>query len=1046
MADYNNPFIAEDEKVQEISNPEPIDPLANIRMLNPTTGETVWTPNHMVDDAVKSGWEFSNPDGKIPVYSPLGGSTFVRAGDLDAAQAQGYTYKGYKQEMYDNDMQTGKLQQEAMEDTTLAEDVLTFGSSLGRGATFGLTDLISTGIIEGLGNAGVLGYEENDSETIYQVRELSPNLATAAEIMGGLINAGAMTKVGAQAALQSTLLARGASESVARIGAAVAASTAEGMAYGLGTTTADYVMDKPEVGLDTIMLNTGIGGAFGLFGAGAVEVGALGGKSLMNSVKAARAKRFTGLPETLPSVVLDVPQVSPQTNAFYRNVFDPEGNRIATVVGSIEDVNGAHRGAKTGLSIDRILTAEDAPVGLRESIVNNLLDEHPVIYTKEAIGGIDKETEKLFRNMGTKITSKSDDAGYYGIFEKLQTDPAKLMRDKAKAYSKQKFFNRVPTEAQDLELYEKFLNNTKFHGKVLDYYEAPDTLIRDGIGFIEDINKNRNTIGKSLEAARKDMIERLDDNSVSRLKMNSIDILDDIDTIEKKFNANPMLYENQNSVLGIAKKAKEDTESIVYETRPAEAFSRLRELRQIVDGELADMGRSRQANLLRPLSERLKQLERTVAGDFGEVYGKLQAVDSALIEADEAFTASFLNKLGEVDPGKIFTAFKTSSPGSALKQTWAEQRMLTAMEDAHRALKEASNRLNIQTFDFDPKIYAKRKLTDLQEVREAAGILRKLEAGTTSKESALTGTAGSVGASLGIVAGSSLGGPAMVGGTMFSGMHIGRNVGDMVIGQAKSPLTAFSRIRSSYNNAQTVARENVSGTLKDYIKKNGKVVFENLPKLTRAGGRVLGIKDQESTTREDRVKKIIDTLNTQYSPSAIDFVANNAEENLPGMGNVVRGKIQKGLDLVKSAIPNVESGKYVRVTAGQEEDLNKKLEVAFDPMTAFKRALAAGDSLTIQIILDQYPDFAPEIAKIAQDELQGKPLDEMNMKVKRTLKVITQGQSTSSDQGQKITQSNQATYQAIRKEDEDKQAGRPKSLKPMESQKPMTSSQRMQQR
>ena len=1039
--DYTNPYIPEEDKVQEVA--AKIDPLANIRMTNPETGETVWAPNHMVDSAVESGWDFFNPEADVPVYAPSGKSTYIKAKDLSAAQGQGYGYKGYKQEQYDSDMQSGKLARDAMGDTTLVEDVLTAGSAVGRGMTFGLSDLISTGIIEGMGSLGIGGYEKGDSEEIYQLRELSPTLATSAEILGGFISAGGITKLGAQTAIQSSLIAKGIAPSLARVAASVTSAAAEGAAYGFGTTTADYVMDKPEVTADTILFNTGLGGAFGLLGAGAFEVVGMGASKVMSGIKKARQNRMSNLPETMPPVALDPMNVS-ETNQFYQNVFDPEGNKVATVIGSFKDPQGIHRGARNGVAIDKILVSENPPSGLRESVINSLLDEHPVVFTRKGIGEIDEPTETLFRNMGTKISSKANDVGYYGIFDKIDPDPAVLSAAKAKEFKMQKFFGRVPKEKQDVQLYDKFLNNPNFHNKVMDFYENPETLIRQGIRFIDDINKNRKAMTAGLEEARNKMIGVLDDEVMDVVRYNAIDLQTSAKNIVKKYEGNPDLYQSR-SVVGISNKVLEDVERVVYTSDPGLAFKTIRELRQVVDEEIQALGRGRTSNLLQPLVKQLRQLERDVVGDFSEVYAKIQKADSNLIKADQAFTKSFLDKLGEVDESKIFSSFSVKSPGTAIKKAWAEQRMLGALEDADLALKDTKKRLNVNVEGFNPKIYSKRTITDLQETRAAAVILKRLEGGDTAIEKAVEGVSGSLGA-MGTIAAVG-GGPA--GTLMFGGMYAAKGLVSLATGKAKSPLAQFSRIREGFHTAQAQAQAETRSVIRSAINMdNIKGGIKGLVKASRRTGTILGIKDTDTSTREERLNKIIESIDRQYSPSAINLLVNQAEENIPGMGPVIKNKIESGLAFIKDAAPPQPNGLYQKITKDQEEKFSEAVEIVFDPTTAFKRAVASGDVLTLGIILERYPEMASEIAQITLDELNGKELDKLSMRQKRVVKVLTNGMMEGSDQAAQKT--NQGIYAALRgKEAQEKEqggVGRPRTMKPMESQKGMTSSQRMQTR
>ena len=1039
--DYNNPYIPEEDKVQEVDTPK-IDPMANIRMTNPETGETVWAPNHMVDDAVKSGWDFANPDAEVPVYNPVGKSSWVRAGDLAVAQGQGYGYKGFKQEQYDVDLQTGKLVQDAMEDTTLVEDVLTAGSSMGRGATFGLSDLIATGIIEGLGSLGA-GYEKGDSEEIYQIRELSPTLATSAEILGGLITAGGMTKLGAQSAIQTSLLAKGVSPTLARVAASITASTAEGAAYGLGTTTADYAMDKPEVGLDTIMFNTGVGGAFGLFGAGALEAGGVIGSKVVNAAKKARAIRINNVPEVLPTVSLDPMQIS-STNQFMQNIFDVEGNRVGTIVGAVADPAGVHRGAQTGLSIERIIVGEGAPEGVREATVNALLKDHASIFARGSVGTGDEATEALFRNMGTKITSKSDDAGYYGIFEAFEPDPAALAAAKSRAYKAQKFFGRVPKEAGDEGLYNKFLNNPKFFDDVIDYHKNPEKLIREGVSFIGDINKNRKAMTAAMEDARKAMISQLDEGAMDVVRYKSIDLEDVAKKMAKKFEDNPDLYSSR-SPLGIAQKVSDDVQQIVYAANPSDAFTRIRELRQIVDEEIKSLGKGRTSNLMKPLAAELRTLEREVAGEFGDIYAKIQAADSKLIIADKQFAKNFLTSTGETDAGKIFSSFSIKSPGTSLNKAWTEHRILTALEDAHIALKEAKSSLGIEIKGFDPRVYSKRTVSNLQEIREAATILKTLETGSTSMEKAVDGVAGAAGA-MGTVAAIG-GGPA--GSMMFAGMYAGRGLASMAVNKSRSPLTQFARIRESFLAAETAARQETRSTIRNFITKDSVTgLIINIAKSSKRTGAILGLKDLDQRTREERLNEIIKSIDERFSPTSINLIMNQAEESIPGSGNMLKAKLEANHKYIKDNAPADRSGNYNKVTKEQEEKLASAIEVVFDPLTAFKRALASGDALTLQVIFERYPDIRDDIAKITQSELEGTELDSLSMKKKRVIKTLTQGMMQGTDQ--QAQASTQAIYSALRGKEEkavgEGSSGRPRTMKSVDSQKAMTSSQRMSER
>ena len=133
---------------------------------------------------------------------------------------------------------------EAEEYQTGIRGALAFGAGAARGLTFGLSDVLLSGV--GL------------AEETKKLQAYLPALSTVGEVAGGIggafLGPGALVAKGAQAAT------KGITSAVGRVAAKEAV---EGALYGVGQTISDQALGTPESIAESLIANVGIGALIG---------------------------------------------------------------------------------------------------------------------------------------------------------------------------------------------------------------------------------------------------------------------------------------------------------------------------------------------------------------------------------------------------------------------------------------------------------------------------------------------------------------------------------------------------------------------------------------------------------------------------------------------------------------------------------------------------------------------------------------------------------------------------------------------------------------
>jgi len=1028
------------EDIQVINTP--VDTTGWQRLIAPD-GEAYWSPAGRVDEALKGGFRFENPDAEVPVYTPQGKSTFIKAGDLTDALGRGFAYKGFEQEIQDTYSKNPELIKEALQDANnLGIKAGTFLSALGRGATFGLSDVIASTIMT-----------EGNKADLRIARDLNKEITLAGDIIGAMVGSGAISTLKATNLLTNSLASMGMSAKAAQASGVVLRNTLEGAAFGLGYTASEDAMGNPEITAESYLFNAGVGAMLG---------GALSGlaEGIGHGVRAVKSARVARMPVVdLPPATL-TQHLEPSPSNGFRSTFEianETGDRFGGVSLTVSNPNATSPIGRTGAVVEDIIFTPGAPKGIEKTTFNNLLDEYGSVISKN-IEDLSPEVEAVFRELGTEIIDQQGKR-FYIVFEKSITEEQAVKATKDKIFDLLKTLGR-DAKPEDQALFNKFRDNSTFHNKVIDYASNPEKVIQEGVDHISAINKIKKDTHKVTNQWRSMVTESLDDITALPVIKKTIDddIFPALIALEEKMAQNIDQFVNPSSIRGVLNDFSSSISDIYSNTTisAAQRFEKLHTLtRKAYELQSKNVGAvyGSTVNMLDDVRNALRQAETKIfqgvdsTGQLANNYDAIQEASSRVIKASTNFNKAFgVDKGGLIDPAKVYNQLKSTNVANKLKSGYAEMEMAAAINNMDSLLKRVAKGTPLEVPPIDRATVSKPLIASMQEAREMVGILEGIATKPNSwvEDTFRTSSMG-LGGGLPMFAAQATG-QSWLGGLWYMGSQGMGQFARAKMAAGRAPLEAFKQVaeRASAGNATRVsAVDKVIGSLK---RRTGQVAEAISPVVNKTSlataASALGI--VASTNKEETINKMIERIQRDITPGSVSDMTERLGMVAPDTAKQLIAKIENLQKYALEELPAQKTGKgYDKYTRDEVRKVVSVVDVLFNPEQAFNNAIATGDVGTLQ----QIEKFYPNIIKEFKDNLVGNigdtPLD--NLKASSKHLVSWASNNTLQARDTKMANSVRNTYKELAGEEQEG-AGRPQSFKPLTSQKAMSRSDQLTER
>ena len=1043
--DFTKDIIDEPIEPVEIDY-EVVDPTqwGMVKLVSPE-GEAFWSAPGQVDSALERGFNFDNPNTKVPVYAPDGSSQWLEASKLTDALGRGFGYKGFQKEIVEHYSKTPELIREAIEnENNLGVKAGVFLSSLGRGASFGLSDIV----------ASVLMSDEH-KEDLRLARENNQAITLAGDVLGGMVGSGALSASRAGRLLENAFTNTGMSTSGARAAGQVFRNTLEGGAYGAGYTLSEQMMGNPDITAESYLFNVGLGVGFGALLSGAVE----GGKVAYQAGKVARDAKQVA--RTLPEVTLQT-ELRPQTpdigGKASQSILNTKGEVIGTIDLTIRDPNSTHMVGREGVIINNIQLNKNAPKGTDVAAVNGLIDQYGAVFS-DLTDNVPNEILTTFRNVGTEISDQQGNR-FYSMFEKNLPEDAAIKDQREKIF---KNFERLGREVNPEEkaLFNKFRNDLEFHERVVRYSMEPDALIREGVDHVTKINEAKISIHQATEQWRQIVAENLNTSSIPAIREASESIINVAGDLERQLINNIGIYEQGASLQGLLKVVDDEIRAVVNSEilTASQRFGKLVNTRKMVSNAKNNKNTGgivgSNKNALSDLEKALTAAERKVfesvdpTGALVNNYDKIQRASSRIIRASQEFNKNFGVKDDVVDVRRVFSQFKNSNPANRMHTSYAEMEMIGAISNMYNVLEEVAPSVKGLTVPkIDKSVISKPFITSMQEVREANQIVYNLgKQQPTTREDMLRTSAMGIGGLLPGVIASSLGMPAL-GAAWFLSSQAAGHFARTATKQAREPLRAFKTVMDGAGQT-SLKKQSLINTIFQRSKVSDKISDRYKPMMNTSAiakaASIVGI--SHTGDKEATINHIIDKLTSDVTPDGLLMLQEDLNELAPNVSTKIVDKIKEMRQFAIEELPERrESGTYDRYTRDEVRKVSNTVNLLFSPSEALETAIGTGDIELLEQLEKFYPLVIEDLKKDILSESYSMPLDKLNAKNKRIVSWATRGLNQSNDT--RITQSIRDSYTALKGGEQGQPpaqtgAGRPRKFRELESQRPLSRSEQL---
>ena len=221
-----------------------------------------------VDDAIRNGLSFDDPDTEVPVFLPDGTTGYLSHQDLQERYSQGYSYKGYERELVDwADSHPERLEKAIKESSTFGTTALMVVDSIASGLTMGLTDTIAGQFMNSQDKKDRMLFIDN-----HKAINTIANMAGSVVLSAGITAA----TVGVVNPLTASFAKMGFSVGATKLLAAATIASIDASASSAGFSVADSVMREVEpkelakravvAGGVGLVLGAGLSAGFGALG------------------------------------------------------------------------------------------------------------------------------------------------------------------------------------------------------------------------------------------------------------------------------------------------------------------------------------------------------------------------------------------------------------------------------------------------------------------------------------------------------------------------------------------------------------------------------------------------------------------------------------------------------------------------------------------------------------------------------------------------------------------------------------------------------------
>lgn len=894
-------------------------------------GSKVFVQNQDIENAFKEGYSFPNENIDLYVNDMMGNTKQIKAKEFGNELLRGATFKPFAQEQVDQQ----KILAGQEVELNPAEKLGVFASSMGKGVSFGLTDVVAGAVNDLIDQ--ISKNPESSNDILREARKKGEGYDLAGEIVGGVLG-------GAVSSGALGLVAKSSLPNIMKAAAGMGIGAAEGALYEVGTKAGEAVLGDPTVNAEKIIMSAGTGALFGLGGGLLGEsLSALGTK-----FGTLAPKKYTKeLPDINVRPVGDASQ-SPLTKSPIFEVTNPQGDLVGSVRLSVANENSIHIAGRHTANIEDFDLPDSAfEDGTADALLNDLIGKFGQVNSSSEGNSLGK-LQELLEVRGSKHVDEQGNT-FYSIVNPVEKEiksTDELIQEYGEMVDKQ--LDLAPAEKR---MWARFTNkgNKEFRDKVIEYYNDPTKLQVELPRFFEGIDKALIDFTKTAEAAKTKLASNLDSTAVPVITDGITSAQDNIlQQLEIAIDS-PVL--KHTGYLQTLESAFEALEKVKVSNNAEQMWLQSREIVRGLDNsynlikkQVLPYERNKiKAGSLRKILDTTVLKNKDLPNSVGERFSEIQESHAKFMAAANKFARSFREgkKLDRpINISALKSTIKTHSPMDLTKRMVASDGYLYQMKQFADELKKHPDLVdNPEILDTVSKISTER-ISDLRDIIEADMLVKNIESsGELGKmKNDMLKNALSVGGAFAASRVTDLIAPGLSPFSWYFGAKLGQSSADKVL-KSKTPITVINRINTT-QGWKSKANEKVISMV-DYVADIAKKYPEGLkPKaLAPKVATIVGTNFRDSDSRNEKAAKIVHRIDT-ISESALETIAQELED-IPQHATAIKQKLSDNIAYVRKNIPRPSEDIEM-----SRKDFNKMLsivEAAFDPESALARAISEKD-------------------------------------------------------------------------------------------------------